>query len=161
MQEAAPADSAPLHGEVANRKEPPNPAPQRKPKPRDPFFDNAKYLAIVLVACGHAWEPLTDSSRTAEALYMAGVSPLRAAGKVSRDRYVLLADAVKAVLGHAIERGGTTLRDFISPDGAPGYFEQELNAYGRGGAPCRRCGRALRQALIGQRTSVWCPACQR
>ena len=97
----------------------------------------------------------------AEALYMAGVSPLRAAGKVSRDRYVLLADAVKAVLGHAIERGGTTLRDFISPDGAPGYFEQELNAYGRGGAPCRRCGRALRQALIGQRASVWCPACQR
>ena len=61
----------------------------------------------------------------------------------------------------AITRGGTTLRDFLSPDGAPGYFEQELNAYGRGGAPCRRCGRALRQALIGQRASVWCPACQR
>ena len=68
----------------------------------------------------------------AEALFMAGISPLRAAGKVSRGRYQALADAVKAILAHAIQRGGTTLRDFISPDGAPGYFEQELLAYGRG-----------------------------
>jgi formamidopyrimidine-DNA glycosylase len=79
----------------------------------------------------------------AEALFEAGISPLRAAGRVSRERYGLLADAVKRILTHAIARGGTTLRDFISPDGAPGYFEQELSAYGRGGAPCPRCGRAL------------------
>jgi formamidopyrimidine-DNA glycosylase len=68
---------------------------------------------------------------------------------------------VKAILGHAITRGGTTLRDFISPDGAPGYFEQELSVYGRGGEPCRACGRALRLSTIGQRASVWCAACQR
>ena len=97
----------------------------------------------------------------AEALFQAGVSPLRAAGKVSRERYAALADAVKAILAHAITRGGTTLRDFISPDGAPGYFEQELSAYGRGGAPCPRCGRAMKQATIGQRTTVWCTRCQR
>ncbi|HWS76814.1 MAG TPA: bifunctional DNA-formamidopyrimidine glycosylase/DNA-(apurinic or apyrimidinic site) lyase [Thermomonas sp.] len=97
----------------------------------------------------------------AEALFMAGISPLREAGKVSRPRYVALAEAVKAILAHAIQRGGTTLRDFISPDGAPGYFEQELLAYGRGGEPCPRCGRALRQAMIGQRASVWCGHCQR
>ncbi|MFT4179788.1 MAG: bifunctional DNA-formamidopyrimidine glycosylase/DNA-(apurinic or apyrimidinic site) lyase [Thermomonas sp.] len=97
----------------------------------------------------------------AEALFMAGISPLRAAGKVSRERYAALADAVKAILSHAITRGGTTLRDFISPDGAPGYFEQELLAYGRGGQPCPRCGRALKQASIGQRTTVWCGHCQR
>ena len=97
----------------------------------------------------------------AEALFMAGISPLRAAGKVSRERYAALADAVKAILAHAIARGGTTLRDFISPDGAPGYFEQELSAYGRGGEPCRRCGRPLKQALIGQRASAWCGHCQR
>ena len=65
-----------------------------------------------------------------------------------------------AILAHAIERGGTTLRDFISPDGAPGYFEQELLVYGRGGLPCKRCGRMLKEALIGQRTSVWCAHCQ-
>ena len=97
----------------------------------------------------------------AEALFMAGISPLRPAGKVSRARYAALADAVKAILAHAIARGGTTLRDFLSPDGAPGYFEQELLAYGRGGAPCPRCGRPLRQALVGQRASVWCGHCQR
>lgn len=97
----------------------------------------------------------------AEALFVAGISPLREAGKVSRERYARLADAVKAILAYAIERGGTTLRDFISPDGAPGYFEQELSVYGRGGEGCKACGRALKQASIGQRASVWCPRCQR
>ncbi len=97
----------------------------------------------------------------AEALHAAGISPLRAAGRVSRERYRALADAVRAILAHAIARGGTTLRDFIAPDGAPGYFEQELSAYGRGGEPCPRCGRRLRQALVGQRATVWCGRCQR
>ncbi len=97
----------------------------------------------------------------AEALFMAGISPLREAGKVSRDRYHALAGAVKTILAHAIQRGGTTLRDFISPDGVPGYFEQELLAYGRGGEPCPRCGRPMKQAMIGQRASVWCSRCQR
>src|SRR5690606_23589234 len=97
----------------------------------------------------------------AEALYAAGISPLRAAGRVSRERYVLLVEEVRRILSQAIRRGGTTLRDFIAPDGAPGYFEQELEAYGRGGEPCRRCGRPLREALVGQRTTAWCASCQR
>ncbi|PZQ22946.1 MAG: DNA-formamidopyrimidine glycosylase [Stenotrophomonas acidaminiphila] len=97
----------------------------------------------------------------AESLFRAGISPLRAAGKVSRDRYVALAAAVKDILAYAITRGGTTLRDFLSPDGAPGYFEQELSAYGRGGEPCPRCGRPMKQASIGQRATVWCGHCQR
>lgn len=97
----------------------------------------------------------------AESLFRAGISPLREAGKVSRERYQRLADAVKEILAHAIQRGGTTLRDFISPDGAPGYFEQELLVYGREGEPCRSCGKPLRHAAIGQRASVWCPRCQR
>ena len=97
----------------------------------------------------------------AEALFEAGIHPLREAGKVSRERYARLADAVKRILAHAITRGGTTLRDFISPDGLPGYFEQELLVYGRGGEPCKRCGTRLKEARIGQRTSAWCPRCQR
>jgi formamidopyrimidine-DNA glycosylase len=97
----------------------------------------------------------------AEALFAAGISPLRAAGKVSRERYARLAEEIKAILCYAIERGGTTLRDFISPDGEPGYFELELSAYGRGGEPCPRCGRPLKQASIGQRTTVWCGHCQK
>lgn len=97
----------------------------------------------------------------AESLFLAGINPLREAGKVSRERYRRLGNAVKQVLGHAINRGGTTLRDFISPDGAPGYFEQELLVYGREGEPCRQCGCVLRHASIGQRASVWCGHCQR
>ena len=97
----------------------------------------------------------------AESLFKAGISPLREAGKISRERYQRLADAVKEILGYAITRGGTTLRDFISPDGAPGYFEQELLVYGRDGLPCPNCGRALKHATIGQRASVWCSHCQR
>jgi formamidopyrimidine-DNA glycosylase len=97
----------------------------------------------------------------AEALFAAGISPLRPAGRVSRERYARLAAEVTRILTHAIARGGTTLRDFISPDGAPGYFEQELTAYGRGGAPCPRCGRPMKQAAIGQRATVWCGHCQR
>jgi formamidopyrimidine-DNA glycosylase len=97
----------------------------------------------------------------AEALFAAGVSPLRAAGKVSRERYGAIAEAVRAILRYAIERGGTTLRDFLSPDGAPGYFEQELSAYGRGGEPCPRCGRPMKQAMLAQRATVWCGYCQR
>jgi len=97
----------------------------------------------------------------AEALFEAGISPLREAGRVSRERYHALAEAVKRILAYAIERGGTTLRDFISPDGLPGYFELELAAYGRGGEPCPRCGKPMKEAAIGQRTTVWCTRCQR
>jgi formamidopyrimidine-DNA glycosylase len=97
----------------------------------------------------------------AEALFAAGVSPLRAAGKVSRERYDLIAAEIRRILAYAIRRGGTTLRDFLAPDGAPGYFEQELSAYSRGGEPCPRCGRPLKQAMLAQRATVWCGHCQR
>jgi formamidopyrimidine-DNA glycosylase len=96
----------------------------------------------------------------AESLFLAGLSPRRQAGRVSREAYAALAAAVKKVLAHAIRRGGTTLRDFLSPDSEPGYFEQELWVYGREGERCRRCRTPLRSARIGQRASVWCPRCQ-
>lgn len=97
----------------------------------------------------------------AEALFAAGIHPSRAAGSVSLARYERLAQEVKRILDYAITRGGTTLRDFISPDGAPGYFEQELFVYGRAGEPCKVCGTAIRQAVLGQRSTFWCPRCQR
>lgn len=96
-----------------------------------------------------------------EALFAAGVDPRRAAGTVSRARYVRLAHEIKRVLAHAIERGGTTLRDFVGGDGQPGYFQQELFAYGRGGQFCKVCGSTLREVKLGQRASVYCPKCQR
>lgn len=97
----------------------------------------------------------------AEALFAAGISPLRPAGNIARERYRRLATQIRQVLAAAILQGGTTLRDFISPDGNAGYFVQALSVYGRGGEPCPRCGRPLKQASIGQRTSVWCSNCQR
>lgn len=97
----------------------------------------------------------------AEALFAAGIRPTRAAGEVSRARYARLADAVKRILDHAITRGGTTLRDFLDPDGAPGYFEQELFVYGREGEPCRVCTTPIRSIRLGQRSTFFCPRCQR
>ena len=97
----------------------------------------------------------------AESLFSAGIAPSRQAGRVSRERYGRLATAVKTILGHAIQRGGTTLRDFISPDGTPGYFEQELLVYGREGEPCRTCARPLRGTRLGNRATAWCPSCQK
>jgi formamidopyrimidine-DNA glycosylase len=96
----------------------------------------------------------------AEALFAAGIRPTRAAGSVSRARYARLAQEVRRILEHAITRGGTTLRDFISPDGVPGYFEQELFVYGRRGVPCRVCGTAIRVIDLGQRSTFYCPRCQ-
>jgi formamidopyrimidine-DNA glycosylase len=96
-----------------------------------------------------------------EALFYAGIDPRRAAGNVSRQRYGRLAMEVKRLLAWAIERGGTTLRDFISPDGAPGYFFRELMVYGRAGEPCRVCNTPIRQVTLGQRSTFWCPHCQR
>lgn len=96
-----------------------------------------------------------------EALHRAGIDPRRAAGRVSRARYQRLAAAIKQILGYAIGRGGTTLRDFLNPDGAPGYFERELSVYGRAGEACDRCGSTLRSIVLGQRSTFYCPACQR
>lgn len=139
------------------------------PEPLDSAFDAAylytrsrgRHTAIKTFLMDQAVVVGVGNIYAAESLHAAGIHPLRAAGSVSRARYARLVDAVRRILEYAIGRGGTTLRDFLSPDGTPGYFELELQVYGRGGEPCHRCGRALRQQLIGQRTSVWCGHCQR
>lgn len=96
-----------------------------------------------------------------EALFAAGIRPQTPAGKLSRAQYQLLAAEIKAVLRSAIAKGGTTLRDFARSDGSPGYFQIELRAYGREGQPCVRCKRKLKSLRIGQRSSVYCPHCQK
>lgn len=96
-----------------------------------------------------------------ESLFKAGISPRRAAGRVSLQRYEALASAIRDTLSMAIEAGGTTLRDFVNSDGNPGYFSQELSVYGHENAPCRRCRSAVRRIVIGQRSTFYCPQCQR
>ena len=68
---------------------------------------------------------------------------------------------MQEVLGAAIRQGGTTLRDYVNADGTPGYFRQELYVYERAGEPCRRCATPIRQVTQGQRSTYFCPACQR
>ena len=97
----------------------------------------------------------------AEALFRAGIDPRRQAGRVSRDRYGVLAVVAREILSQAIERGGTTLRDFLKPDGEPGYFEQELNVYGRAGEPCKICTHPISSVRLGQRSSFFCARCQK
>ena len=95
-----------------------------------------------------------------EALFHAGIRPQTLCRRISRARLDALADAIKAVLARAIERGGTTLRDFVNESGEPGYFAQELFVYGRAGEPCRCCATPIRTLQIGQRASAYCPGCQ-
>lgn len=96
----------------------------------------------------------------AEALFLSGIHPKRAARNISLKRYEKLAENIKKVLSQAITAGGTTLNDFKNTDGKPGYFKQELNVYGRAGAPCVQCGRAIKNLVIGQRASCFCGSCQ-
>ncbi len=96
-----------------------------------------------------------------EALFRAGIHPARAAGRIGRQRYQRLVEAIKGVLTDAIRQGGTTLRDFVGGEGKPGYFRQRLQVYDRRDTPCRRCATAIREIRVGQRSSFYCPVCQR
>jgi formamidopyrimidine-DNA glycosylase len=96
-----------------------------------------------------------------EALFRAGISPRRQAQRVSRESAARLAAAIRAVLNDALAFGGTTLRDFHGGDGEPGFFARELRVYGRDGAPCLTCGTPVRRIVQGQRSTYFCPACQR
>ena len=96
-----------------------------------------------------------------ESLFLAGINPNRAANKVSKPRYLKLTQAIRFVLSQAIKQGGTTLKDFNSPDGKPGYFAQQLNVYGRKNEACPQCGKNITQKMINQRATYYCTQCQK
>ncbi len=96
-----------------------------------------------------------------EALFRAGILPKTRANRLSRPRLARLVEAIREVLSDAIREGGTTLRDFLKSDGEPGYFRQRLSVYERSGGPCRVCGTVIRHTTLGQRSTYWCPRCQR
>lgn len=95
-----------------------------------------------------------------EALFMAGISPLRGANKVNLAHYETLADTIKTVLKKAIKAGGTTLKDFYNANGKAGYFKQQLKVYGQDQQPCPQCQTTIRKVIIGQRSSFYCKRCQ-
>jgi len=95
-----------------------------------------------------------------ESLFVAGINPKRAAGRISLARYEVLADAIRDVLEKSIRAGGTTLRDFYGGDGEAGYFGQELQVYDRANEACLRCDRPLTATVQGQRATYYCKNCQ-
>ena len=96
-----------------------------------------------------------------EALFHAGINPQNTAGNISIARYERLVLAVKQTLQQAIEAGGSSLRDFVHSDGNPGYFQQQYWVYGRGNQSCKKCNHLIKQIKQGQRSSFYCPHCQR
>jgi len=96
-----------------------------------------------------------------EALFRAGIHPRTHANRLSRERCVLLAEKIRETLELAIIAGGSSLRDYVGSDGMAGNFQSQFMVYGRAGEPCPRCGRAIREIRQGQRSTFFCPGCQR
>jgi formamidopyrimidine-DNA glycosylase len=139
------------------------------PEPLSDDFD-ADYLARVAKGRSVAIKQLIMNSQlvvgvgniyASEALFRAGIRPRRSAARVTKAEYAALVKSIKQVLREAIRSGGTTLRDYVNPQGMPGYFRQELFVYERSGEPCRICKTPIRQIVQGQRSTYFCQHCQR
>ena len=141
------------------------------PEPLEDAFDG-RYLAVAFAGRrAPVKSALLDQRIVAglgniyvcEALHRAGVSPTRAAGAVSQARLGRLAASVRAVLGEAIEAGGSTLRDYAGADGGLGYFQHSFAVYGREGEPCLRrgCRGVVRRIVQSGRSTFSCAGCQR
>ncbi|MFO1394171.1 MAG: bifunctional DNA-formamidopyrimidine glycosylase/DNA-(apurinic or apyrimidinic site) lyase [Steroidobacteraceae bacterium] len=139
------------------------------PEPFDPSLDAERLAAAARGRKVAVKQFLMDQSvlvgvgniYASESLFRAGVDPRRAAGRVGAGRWERILESVREVLGEAIRQGGSTLRDYVNPDGAPGYFAQNLDVYERTGLACHRCGTAVRHLVQGQRSTYYCPTCQR
>ncbi len=97
----------------------------------------------------------------AEALFRAGIHPLRSVARIAAKRWDRLAEALVEVLGAAVAQGGTTLNDFADGEGRSGYFQVSLEAYGREGEACNRCEGRIRRVVLANRSTYFCPRCQR
>ncbi len=141
------------------------------PEPLDPEIDGPWLWARVHGSRASLKALLMDQRLIAglgniyalEALHLAGIRPARRGCRVSRIEATRLCDAIRQVLGEAIEAGGSSIRDHRRPDGALGYFQQSLRVYGRAGEPCLRsgCTGTIRRIVRAGRSSFFCPACQR
>jgi formamidopyrimidine-DNA glycosylase len=96
-----------------------------------------------------------------EALFLSGIRPTRSAARVTRKEYLTLAQSLKRVLERSIETGGSSISDFIAPDGKDGQFQHERRVYAREGEPCSTCSTPIVRTVIGTRSSHYCPSCQR
>lgn len=123
------------------------PTRKRKRNIRDTLLDSK-----IIVGVGNIYAN--------EALFKAGIRPTRSAGKLSKASCVQLLEAIQGTLTAAIKAGGTTLKDFQSPSGKPGYFTQSLNVYGRNDEACVNCGLNIRATMLANRRAFYCTKCQ-
>ncbi len=96
-----------------------------------------------------------------ESLFRAGIRPRRSAGRLTRDELFRLHAALQQVLAHAIQLGGSSVSDYVDADGVRGFFQLEHKVYGRAGQECTVCSTPLKKLVVGGRTTVYCPHCQR
>jgi formamidopyrimidine-DNA glycosylase len=96
-----------------------------------------------------------------EALFLAGVRPRRPSGRVTRAECERIADGLRRVMLRSIETGGSSISDYVAPDGSDGAYQDERRVYAREGEACAVCGSSIRRAVLGQRSAHWCPGCQR
>jgi formamidopyrimidine-DNA glycosylase len=139
------------------------------PEPLGPDFDGA-YLARALAGRTAPIKALLLDQRivaglgniyVCDALSLAGIAPGRAGGRIARRRLDHLAEAIREVLRAAIAAGGSSLRDYVRPDGELGYFSKDWRVYGREGKPCPDCATSIRRRVDGGRSTFYCPKCQR
>ncbi|GMW07523.1 MAG: bifunctional DNA-formamidopyrimidine glycosylase/DNA-(apurinic or apyrimidinic site) lyase [Gammaproteobacteria bacterium] len=139
------------------------------PEPLEPEFSGdylwrrarGRKVAVKLFIMNAAIVVGVGNIYASEALYRAGIDPRRAAGRVSRAAMARLATSIRAVLGDALHLGGTTLRDFRHATGKTGGFEPQLRVYGRAGLSCPACETPILHIVQGQRSTYYCPVCQR
>jgi len=118
-------------------------------------------VAIKQLLMNHAVVVGVGNIYASEALFRAGIYPLTPAGRLSLARCNRLAQTVRETLEAALLAGGSTLRDFVNSDGKPGYFQHQRLVYGRAGEPCRTCAKPIKSIRQGQRSTFYCPNCQK
>jgi len=139
------------------------------PEPFDAAFDaeslwratRGRKVAIKLALMDNRLVVGVGNIYANEALFRAGIRPTTPVGRLTRPRFARLVASVREVLTEAIAKGGSTLRDYVDSRGEPGYFQLDYHVYGREGLACRACKGPIRQRRQGQRSTFWCPACQR
>lgn len=137
--------------------------------PLDPRFDRDACVTVLRRKHSEVKRQLLDQTVVSgigniyadEALWLARLHPRRIAATVARRRLTELLDAAATVMTAALAEGGTSFDSlYVNVNGESGYFERSLNAYGRAGRGCRRCGTVMRREKFTNRSSFYCPACQ-
>ncbi len=139
------------------------------PEPLEPDFGGPEWAQALRARAAPVKSLLIDGRLVAgvgniyasEALFRAGINPRRPGRRIGTARALILGTAIRTVLEEALAEGGSTLRDYRHINGDPGGFRVHWQVYGRAGEACRACGETIRRIRIGQRSTFFCPCCQR